>query len=485
MVLLIYPRHSPFPHSISTPLSIFCLGSYLEEKGEEVEYFDERIQDFDYLFSLLKKRPALAGISTMTSYQIKRAVNIASLIRRYFPAILLAWGGVHPTMCPAQTLESELADFVIKGEGEETLWELVRQIKSGQNKDFSLIQGLAWKKNGQIIENDNRQFLDINSLPFPYSGKAGVLLNTYLNTKTSRESIAIQTSRGCSFHCSFCYNNFFSKSTSRIKSREKLDEELGELKRRGVGEVIFMDDNLGASRRHIYDLCALTEKYGIKWSGGMRIDIIDGDLVKKLETSGCRYLFFGVESIDKNVLDSIHKHINLEQLARAIGLMSKSSIDTVYSFMNGFPQEGRDCLNEQIGFIDKLLEVSPSAEIAIQPYNPLPGTPLFYQALKEGFSPPGKLLDWWKMTTGEVLGPWVKDKALLKNLYLVSFLAFRGDRFLKNMLFFPLSKIARVRWRSKFFKLGFERYLYAFMVKAFVISDDIKSAFRRIRWNLF
>lgn len=484
MILLIYPKHSPYPHSVSAPLSIFCLGSYLEERGVEVEYFDERLEDWEHFFRVLKKNPVLVGVSAMTSYQIKRAIALASLVRRYNPRIPLVWGGVHPTMCPSQTMESELVDFVVKGEGEDTLFELIEHLGNSKTEDFSHIKGLVWKNEGRITENTERPFLDINSLPFVYSGKSGAMLKVYLDAPTSREAAALQTSRGCNFHCAFCYNNFFNKSVCRVKSKDKLDEEIQRLACLGVREIIFVDDNLAVNREHIYNLCEITQKCRIRWSGGLRIDIIDEEMISRLEKGGCQYIFFGIESVNETIAKYISKGLNLKKINPAIELMAKSSISVVYSFMNGFPGEDKDRLRQQLDFVDYVLRTSPRAEIALQPYNPLPGTPLFQEALRQGFKTPEKLSGWWRMTTGEVLGPWVKDKALLKNLYLISFLIFRGERFLKSPIFFPLYKIARLRWKFRFFKFCFERWSYLLLVGVCVILDDFKLILARIRWNL-
>lgn len=472
MILLIYPKPSPFQLSISAPLSIFCLGSYIEQKGGHVEYFDERLQDWSVLFQILNKKPLLVGISTMTSYQIKRAVAIASSIRHYYPDIPLVWGGVHPTMCPYQTAESSLVDFVVKGEGEATLYELADELSKSKRRHLSLIDGLVWRENGAIRENKDRQFLDISGLPFPYTGSAGEMAHLYLNIRTSRESIAMETSRGCNFSCRFCYNYFFNKSTSRPKNKEQLEKEFSKLKKMGIDEVIFIDDNLGVSIQHLYSLCDITGRYNIKWSGAIRVDIIDEWLIKKLERGGCKYLFFGIESINPRTLRRISKNITLAMVNQTINLISKSSIVAVYSFMNGFPEEDDNSIIEQIDFIDNLRRTDTKAEIAIQPYNPLPGTPLFQEAIRYGFKPPRNFYDWWTIAIGETMGPWVEDKTLLKNLYLISFLAFRSNRFLKHIFFWPFYKIAQIRWKKRFFRFCFERYLYIIILKVYSLFDQ-------------
>ncbi|MCK5512779.1 MAG: cobalamin B12-binding domain-containing protein, partial [Thermodesulfovibrionia bacterium] len=113
-VVLAYANASPFPYHAWTPLAILSLGAYLEQYGIEVEYFDERIHKKERFKELVRRRPLLVGLSTMTCFQIKNTLRLASLVRKINPEIPLVWGGTHPSMCVEQTLESELVDFVVK-----------------------------------------------------------------------------------------------------------------------------------------------------------------------------------------------------------------------------------------------------------------------------------------------------------------------------------------------------------------------------------
>ncbi len=171
MVVLAYANASPFPYHSWTPLSILALGAYLEKHGIEVEYFDDRIHKKERFKQLIKRKPLLVGLSTMTCYQIKNTLRLAKLARKINPEIPLVWGGTHPSMCAEQTLESELVDFVVKGEGEQTLLELVHVLQEDK-KNFEEIKGLGWKNNGKRIVNRDREFINIEDLPFPYDGKA-------------------------------------------------------------------------------------------------------------------------------------------------------------------------------------------------------------------------------------------------------------------------------------------------------------------------
>ena len=121
LVVLAYANASPFPYHAWTPLAILSLGAYLEKHGIDVEYFDERIHKKERFKGLIKRKPLLIGLSTMTCYQIKNTLRLAHLVRKINPDIPLVWGGTHPSMMAEQTLESELVDYVVKGEGEQTL----------------------------------------------------------------------------------------------------------------------------------------------------------------------------------------------------------------------------------------------------------------------------------------------------------------------------------------------------------------------------
>ena len=307
LVVLAYANASPFPYHAWTPLAILSLGAYLEQHGVEVEYFDERIHKKERFKYLVKRRPLLVGLSTMTCYQIKNTLRLASFARRINPEIPLVWGGTHPSMCAEQTLESELVDFVVKGEGEQTLLELVHELQTGRT-DFNNIDGLGWKSNGKNILNKDREFLDIEDLPFPYDGKGREILKEYLKKPDTLENIGYESSRGCPHKCGFCYNVYFHKNVCRVKSLEKVRTELIKLKGFGVHKMTFYDDTFLAGRKEmINNICDLLRELDFKWIANVRINTFNPELLKKFEDSGCVYLFFGVESPDDEVLRYIRK----------------------------------------------------------------------------------------------------------------------------------------------------------------------------------
>ncbi len=465
LVVLAYANASPFPYHAWTPLAILSLGSYLEQHGIEVEYFDERIHRKDRFKELIKRDPLLVGLSTMTCFQIKNTLRLAKLARNRAPYIPLVWGGTHPSMMAEQTLESGFVDFVVKGEGEQTLLELVQTLQRGE-RDFSGINGLGWKRNSSITMNQDREFLDINDLPFPYDGKGKDILLEYIRRSgDTLENIGYESSRGCPHKCGFCYNVYFHKNVCRVKTVAKVREELVKLKALGVHKMTFYDDTFLAGKKEMMkSILPLLNEMDFRWIANVRINTFNKELLAQFQDSGCVYLFFGVESPDDEILKFIRKGQNRRMIDEGIAVVSQGNIPTLYSLIIGLPNETEEQMNKTLDFADEIRRRHPGAEVPIQPYVPLPGTLLYEEALKSGFIPPSHLEGWKNFTNDEVRNPWIKDPKLLNSIYINSFLAFRYERFLKsfwsNLVFGPLHKLSLWRWKKRNFNFFVELYLY-------------------------
>jgi radical SAM superfamily enzyme YgiQ (UPF0313 family) len=465
LVVLIYANASPFPYHAWTPLAILSLGSYLEQHGIEVEYFDERIHKTERFKELVSRKPLLVGLSTMTCFQIKNTLRLAKLARSIDPQLPLVWGGTHPSMMAEQTLESEYVDYVVKGEGEHTLLELVRAMQEGKT-DLSDIKGLGWKNSGKDILNEDRDFLDINDLPFPYDGKGQEILLEYIRRSgDTLENIGYESARGCPHKCGFCYNVYFHKNVCRVKTVEKVRSELQKLKALGVNKMTFYDDTFLAGKKEMMqNILPLLKEMDFKWIANVRINTFNDELLKQFKESGCVYLFFGVESPDDDVLKFIRKGQNRRMIDEGIETVSKGDIPTLYSLIIGLPGETEEQMNRTLDFADEIRRRHPGAEVPIQPYVPLPGTLLYQEALKLGFKAPTHLEGWKNFTNDEVRNPWIKNPRLLHAIYINSFMAFRYERFLKNfwssLVFGPLHKLSLWRWKHRNFSFFFEIYMY-------------------------
>jgi len=314
--------------------------------------------------------------------------------------------------------------------------------------------------------NEDRDFLDINDLPFPYDGKGQEILLEYVRRSgDTLENIGYESSRGCPHKCGFCYNVYFHKNVCRVKSVEKVRSELQKLKALGVNKMTFYDDTFLAGKKDMMQkILPLLKEVDFKWIANVRINTFNDELLRQFKESGCVYLFFGVESPDDDILKFIRKGQNRRMIDEGIETVSKGDIPTLYSLIIGLPGETEEQMNRTLDFADEIRRRHPGAEVPIQPYVPLPGTLLYQEALKLGFKAPTHLEGWKNFTNDEVRNPWIKNPGLLHAIYINSFMAFRYERFLKNfwssLVFGPLHKLSLWRWKHRNFKFFFEIYMY-------------------------
>ena len=160
------------------------------------------------------------------------------------------------------------------------------------------------------------------------------------------------------------------------------------------------------------------------------------------------------------MLKYIDKGITIEEAKRCVKAVSKTKIIGMYSFMFGFPDETEDHMENSFNLVDWVIKEDPKSEIQFQIYTPYPGTPMYKDAIKKGFKQPLSLKQWSDVVCDEVKTPWVKNKNILRNLYVISVFAFRNEEFLKSKLFYLPHKIAMWRWKHRFFKFSYERLLY-------------------------
>lgn len=217
-IILFFPKILPYAIGEAErwnmlPMSLLALASPLETAGFQVEIIDQRVEDdWKEMFkkSINNSNVLMVGISVMTGYPIKGALDCSRFIRSLNKDITIVWGGVHPTLMTEQTLSSELVDIVVTGEGEESIVELANALGSGSGLDE--INGINFKKDGKIICNTPSEPIDLETSQAPAYHLVDI--DSYLSTPWKSESkrpLAFFTSRGCSWRCGYCYNLTFNR----------------------------------------------------------------------------------------------------------------------------------------------------------------------------------------------------------------------------------------------------------------------------------
>jgi radical SAM superfamily enzyme YgiQ (UPF0313 family) len=274
------------------------------------------------------------------------------------------------------------ADFIITGEGEITLLELLDALEKN-NKPVESIPGIVFMKDGQVLRNAKREVLkDLDSLPMP----AWDLINIkpYKEAwmyKWGYFSMNIATTRGCPFKCNWCAKPIYGNRYNS-RSPEKVVEELNYLKSNFAPHHIwFCDDIFGLKPGWVNkfaDVCE-QEKLKIRFKIQCRADLlVQEDYVASLARAGCESVWMGAESGSQKILDAMDKGTKVPQIYEATRLLKKHGIKPAFFLQFGYPGETWEDVNATIKM---LLELVPD-DIGVSVSYPLPGT-VFYENVKE------------------------------------------------------------------------------------------------------
>lgn len=388
-VMLIKPDFRDI--AVLPPLGLGYLAAVLLKRGVSVGIHDNTLFGYDdgKLAELIKEaNPAVIGIGAATP-MIKRAMEIAGLIKKINPEILTVLGGPHPSCTVEETLMNKDVDAVVMDEGEETLSELVNKFLGG-SRDFSGIKGCAFKSAGCIVTNPRRGMIDnLDSLPFPAFDLMPIELyfkkkKTFGILQKSTKSLPVFASRGCPSKCTFCLR-FLGKKL-RVRSAENIVDELMERKKTyGVTEFNFLDDNFTLHKRRVIELCELIHKRGLnitfRFPNGVREDFLDEEILEALKSVGCYHLDFGIESGSQKVLDIMKKGKKIEEITEKVYLSKKYGFKVSSSFLFGTPGETLDDMEETIRYAASLPLDSASFGII----TPFPGTELRKECIEKGW----------------------------------------------------------------------------------------------------
>lgn len=275
----------------------------------------------------------------------------------------------------------EGADFVIIGEGEQTLAELTRAIETGVT-DYSAIQGLAYINDGKAVKTLGRPVLkDLDSLPLPAWDLVDI--NQYKESWLKHAgyfSLNIGTTRGCPFKCNWCAKPIYGNRYNS-RSPENVVQEIKMLKEQyRMDHLWFCDDIFGLKPGWVEEFARLMqqEKLKVRFKIQSRADLlVEEDLVKALAASGCENVWIGAESGSQKILDAMDKGTTIAQIHRSTLLMKKHGIKPSFFIQFGYPGEQKEDIELTIKMINELLPF----EIGISVSYPLPGT-VFYDRVK-------------------------------------------------------------------------------------------------------
>ncbi len=349
-------------------LGAVLLSTILRERGYEVKAFIEDVAEPDWSFI---ESSDLVCISTITSTAIKAYGMGERLKAMGMPVIM---GGAHPTFLPDESLE--YADFVIRGEGEHSLIELLEHLEKG-TPALTGIKGLSYRDrngNGRNVHNPSREFIeDLDSLPEPDFSLVHKwnLSNTY----------PVSTSRGCPYNCKFCSVIRMFGRSYRFKSVEATLKELKYVASVSKATKFIVDDNFAANKRRTKEILREMIAEGIKtrWSAQVRTDVArDPELLRLMADSGCHTLYIGFESINAGTLEAYNKKQGLEDIISCIRTVREYGIHIHGMFVLGADTDDVETIRGTADFATG--HGIDTVQFLI--LTPLPGTPLFHDMME-------------------------------------------------------------------------------------------------------
>ncbi len=379
-------KMQPYP-----PLGTLYAAALLRQQGCSVAVFDSTLEDPERNFheALYRHRPRVVAIyednfNFLSKMCLSRMREVAfGMIRkaRQFGCMVLVNGSdasdhVSEYLCQG-------ADFVMLGEAEWTLVDLVGVLLRGDNRSIEEIPGLAFysKVSGNLVQTLRRPLMrDIDSLPLP--ARDLVDIERYRSAWKSAHgffSLNITASRGCPFRCNWCAKPIYGDAF-HVRSAKSVVEEMALLKKLyGPEHLWFADDIFGLKSQWVAELADLIRRLdaSIPFKIQSRVDLMKEETVRALRRAGCAEVWMGVESGSQKILNAMDKGIRMEQVAQSCENLRSAGLRTCFFIQFGYAGESWEDIQQTIHLIRK----TQPDDIGISVSYPLPGT-RFYERVR-------------------------------------------------------------------------------------------------------
>ncbi|MEZ5397870.1 MAG: radical SAM protein [Bryobacterales bacterium] len=383
-----YVREGRCTHAVSVwgtawpPYTLAMLGRRLKDQGHIVRLLDAAVGDiqFNQLHQAVESYEPHVTLLSVSAPTLPSDLQVIGEIRQAAPTSWVGVLGVHPTAEPEVYLKGyPQADFAIRGEPEQTVDALMRQLL--KSNELVPMPGLSIRDGKAVASGPDNGFIaDVSSLGKPDWS----LINTrrYRLPFLMRPFLPVLTSRGCPYRCNFCTQHLYYGHPVRPRSPEDIRDEIQELQAQfSIHDFFLWSECFSANRDHAYAVCqALKEIPEISWVATTRPDCVDAELLRAMREAGCWLVAFGFESGSQAVVDSCRKGLSLADSVRAVRWAHEAGLRVVGHFIFGLPGETHETARSTMQFsLD--LDIDFAQFYCAAPY---PGTALY---------------DWWHGTS--------------------------------------------------------------------------------------
>lgn len=356
------------------PLGILYICSHLRSKGFDVDVFDTTFSRRAELFRFLRtETPSVLGVyaNLMTRGNVIEIIGVAR--EAGWKTVV---GGPEPGAYAMEYLQAG-ADFVVSGEGELSLEELLQAIESNV-QDFSNIAGISFfDDTGAVVQTPPRaQIANLDQQPWP--ARDAIDIRRYVETWRTHHgtgSINFITARGCPFRCNWCSHQVFGQSHRRRDPLLVVDEAEWLLKEYTPDIIWISDDVFTINHAWLRTYAAEMKRRGLRipFECISRADRLNSEALDLLAELGCFRIWIGSESGSQRILDAMDRGVKIEQVQDAVRMSRERGIQSGMFLMWGYEGEDLDDIEATIRHVSKS---NPDIFLTTVSY-PIKGTPYY------------------------------------------------------------------------------------------------------------
>lgn len=362
----------PYP-----PLGLLYISGHLKREGFKVELFDSTFQTMENLKqSLLQSPPKVLALYTnlMTKLNL---LKIMEFVKAQLPNCSLVLGGPDVSYNVENYLKHG-ADFLVVGEGEETMKELAEHLLFDTH-ELSDIQGLAFMRNGDVVKTTPRQKVkELDQLALP--DRDSIDFNQYLDVwqkHHGKRTANISTQRGCPYTCKWCSTAVYGQSYRRRPASLVADEVEMLIEKYSVEALWFVDDVFTVSHKWLGELHAEFKKRNLKidFECITRAERLTDDVLKQLAEMGCFRIWIGAESGSQRIIDKMDRRVDIDHVANMMQKTQEFGMEAGTFIMVGYPTE----TIEDIKLTAAYLKKAKPNQLTITKTYPIKGTSLYQE----------------------------------------------------------------------------------------------------------
>ncbi|MBI5871147.1 MAG: B12-binding domain-containing radical SAM protein [Actinobacteria bacterium] len=388
-ILFLYPN---IARARSPQVGLSSLAGTLEREGHDCRIVDITfLEDHEvagvYRRALEEYKPDLIGVSCRsTEWETAQA-----MLRMADPGVPVIAGGPHPTIAPEEVIADERVDMLVRGEGEESIIDLIDRIESGA--DLTDMPNLWIKKDGEIFRNDVRPLIqDMDELAMPRWDiwDERHFREHYQQVFSPDAKIFgdLETSRGCPYSCPYCLTPVMQKlykgkgKYHREKSAKRIIAEVEKfIQDKNIDYVRFVDETFILNKKRLREFCEMYKEIHLPFSFSTRPETVSDEMMRLLADAGARAVSFGLESGNEQYRrEMLNRRTKQQEVIDAVALAKKYDVKTFAFVMIGLPHETRELIQDTMELIHLL---NPDI-FQITIFYPFEGTPFYDYCLKEG-----------------------------------------------------------------------------------------------------